>query len=150
MLTSKALHREEGSILPLIIGGCALALALILGVSTATSLYLERKRLLTIADGAALVAAQAFDLALTPQASSGGMPTPQLSASSVTAGARSYFASLPAAQLHGATLLAVSTPDARTAIVRVRAMWQPPVVSYFFPSGFPLEAESSARSVFSG
>lgn len=139
---------DQGSILPLIIGGCALALALALGVSTATSLYLERKRLLTIADGAALVAAQSFDLSLPPTPGAGGTLTPRLSAASVNAGASKYFASLTASTRHGATIAGVSSPDARTAVVRVRATWQPPVVSFFFPKGFAIEAESSARSVF--
>ena len=142
-------QRDDGSILPLIIGGCALALALILGVSTATSLYVERKRLLTIADGAALVAAQSFDVSLVPQASSSGLQ-PVLSSATVAAGARRYFDSVPAASLHGATHVAASTPESRTAVIRVRADWLPPVISYFFPRGFPLEAESSARSIFAG
>lgn len=140
---------DRGSILPLVIGCCVLALALILGVASATSLYVERKRLLSVADGAALVAAQSFDVSLVPQASSSGLQ-PVLSSATVAAGARRYFDSVPAASLHGATLVAASTPDARTAVIRVRADWLPPVISYFFPRGFPLEAESSARSIFAG
>lgn len=143
-------QRDDGSILPLIIGGCALALALILGVSTATSLYVERKRLLTIADGAALVAAQSFDLALAPKPGLESVATPQLSPTSVTLGAKKYLSSLTVSSLHGVSLVQATTSDSRTALVRVRAQWQPPVLSYFFPSGFPLEAESSARSVFTG
>jgi hypothetical protein len=143
-------RRDEGSILPLIIGGCALALALILGVSTVTSLYVERKRLLALADGAALVAAQSFDLSQPLKLSTGRVLTPQLSASSVFVGAKTYLSALTPSSLHGATLLSVSTSDARTAVVRVGAPWHPPVVSYFFPNGFPLEAEASARSVFTG
>ena len=144
------LRDDNGSILPLIIGGCALALALILGVSSATSLYLERKRLLTIADGAALVAAQAFDTSVPPQLTASGSPTPVLSRASVTAGAKLYFANLAPQSAHAVTLVAADSPDARTATVRVRGLWQPPVVSFFFPSGFAIEASSSARSVFSG
>lgn len=140
---------DEGSILPLIIGACALALALILGVSTATSLYVERKRLLSIADGAALVAAQSFDHTL-PLLTSPSGSTPQLSRTSVIAGASSYFTSLSSASLHEARLVSATTADARTAFITVQAQWQPPVISYFFPNGFPLEATSSARSIFTG
>ncbi len=141
---------DNGSILPLIIGGCALALALILGVSSATSLYLERKRLLTIADGAALVAAQSFDTSVPPQLTAFGSPAPVLSRASVTAGAKLYFANLAPQSAHAATLVEANSPDARTATVRVRGQWQPPVISFFFPAGFALEASASARSVFSG
>jgi hypothetical protein len=144
------IREDSGSILPLIIGGCALALALILGVSSATSLYLERKRLLTIADGAALVAAQAFDTTGLPALSATGLPTPVLSRASVSAGAKLYFANLAPQSAHAVTLVAADSPDARTATVRVRGLWHPPVISFFFPSGFALEASASARSVFSG
>lgn len=144
-----SVHSDQGSILPLVIGCCVLALALILGVASATSLYVERKRLLAVADGAALVAAQSFDLSLAPQAIGSGLQ-PVLSSATVVAGARRYFDSVPAATLHGATLVAASTPDARTAVIRVRAAWLPPVISYFLPKGFPLEVESSARSIFVG
>jgi hypothetical protein len=144
-----SLQSDQGSILPLVIGCCVLALALILGVASATSLYVERKRLLSVADGAALVAAQSFDVSLAPQSNASGVQ-PQLSNATVIDGARRYFSSVPAATLHGATLVAASTPDTRTAVIRVRAAWLPPVISYFFPSGIPLEAESSARSIFAG
>ncbi|MEN9752049.1 MAG: hypothetical protein RLZZ600_1096 [Actinomycetota bacterium] len=141
---------ENGSILPLIIGGCALALALILGVSSATSLYLERKRLLTIADGAALVAAQSFDTSIPPRLTTAGAMAPVLSPSSVVTGAQLYFANMPAQGSHSVLLVSATSPDARTATIRVRSQWQPPVISYFFPAGFALEATASARSVFAG
>lgn len=54
---------DRGSILPLVAGFGTLALAVVLLVSAATSLYLERTRLYTLADGAALAAAESFDLA---------------------------------------------------------------------------------------
>jgi len=53
---------DEGSIVPLVAGLGALCLALVLVVVSATSLYLERKRLFTFADTTALAAAEAFDL----------------------------------------------------------------------------------------
>lgn len=56
------LQSDEGSTIPLIAFFTALSLALILVVVAATSLYLERKRLYTLADGASLVGAEAFSL----------------------------------------------------------------------------------------
>ncbi|RII87142.1 hypothetical protein DZF98_16065, partial [Clavibacter californiensis] len=53
---------DEGSILPLVIASCALGLAVILMVSAASSLYLERARLFSLADAAALAGAESFDV----------------------------------------------------------------------------------------
>ena len=59
----KRIHsEEEGSSLILIIFAGLIGLAVILGTVAATSLYIERKRLFTVADGAALAAAEAFNL----------------------------------------------------------------------------------------
>ncbi|MCC6269748.1 MAG: hypothetical protein IT190_00550, partial [Microbacteriaceae bacterium] len=61
---------DRGSMLPLTIFYGFLSTVLILLVVAATSLYLERKRLFTLADGAALVAAEAFeldDVIMTPE-----------------------------------------------------------------------------------
>ena len=54
-LVSRGIRVEDGSTLLLTIFYAALALVLILLVVAATSLYLERKRLYTLADGASLV-----------------------------------------------------------------------------------------------
>ena len=61
-MTGRRIRDEDGSTLPLIIFYAALSLALILLVVAATSLYLERKRLFTLADGASLVGAESFSL----------------------------------------------------------------------------------------
>ena len=53
---------DTGSTLPLVLFYAALAIGLILVVVAASSLYLERKQLFTLADGAALVGAESFDL----------------------------------------------------------------------------------------
>ncbi|MEO5920555.1 MAG: pilus assembly protein TadG-related protein, partial [Pseudolysinimonas sp.] len=68
-MTRVSLRDEHGSTLPLICFYGALALLVTLIVASATSLYLERKRLFTLADGAALVGAESFELdevAMTP------------------------------------------------------------------------------------
>ena len=66
---------DEGSILPLTIFYGVLSLVLILLVVAATSLYIERKRLFTLADGAALVGAEAFPLDAVAPTASGYRPT---------------------------------------------------------------------------
>lgn len=133
--------------MPLLIGCCVLALALILGVVSATSLYVERKRLFSLADGAALVAAESYDLSSVPRVAGNGQPEPTLSGASVLAGAQTYLANTTSDDLHQVQLLSATTPDARTAVIRLRAPWHPPVLSYFFPAGFPLEVEAQARTI---
>ena len=59
---SHGLKAEDGSALLLTIFYGFLSLVLIFLVVAATSLYLERKRLFTLADGAALVGAESYAL----------------------------------------------------------------------------------------
>lgn len=139
----RRLSDDRGSVLLLIIGMTALALALIVGVMDATSLYLERKRLFTIADGAALVAAESFDPAL-------GLNDghPLLSDTSVRAATTDYLRHLSSQARHGAALDSTDTPDARTAVVTMRVLWHPPVISVFVPAGIPLTVTARARTVY--
>ena len=65
---------DEGSTLLLTIFYGFLSLVLVLLVVAASSLYLERKRLFTLADGAALVGAEAFDLTAVSLTPSGPRP----------------------------------------------------------------------------
>lgn len=143
----RTLRDDRGSILPLVAGYGALALAVVLLVSAATSLYLERKRLFTLADGAALAAAESFDLAdvrLTPE----GVLRPLLDDTSVRDAAAEYLAQAPAGGLTDLTLIAASTPDRLSAEVTLGAAWAPPLVSVFVPEGIPLQVTATGRSVF--
>ena len=145
--SGQPISSERGSILPLLIGCCVLALALVLGVISATSLYLERKRLFSLADGAALVAAESYDPSAGLPARAGSVPLLTLSDASVLSGARIYLANTSVDDQHNVRLVGANTPDARTAVIRVRTSWHPPVLSYFFPAGFPLEVEAQARTI---
>lgn len=141
-----ALTDETGSTLLLTIFFGFLSLVLILLVVAATSLYLERKRLFTLADGAALVGAEAFDLdsvAMTPDG-----PRPLLETSDVTRAVSGYLAAVP----HSFENLAVEraeTIDGRSATVQLSADWRPPVVSLLVPEGIRIDVTAVARSVFS-
>ena len=73
----RTLASDRGSIMPLTVFFAFLSLALILVVVAATSLYVERKRLFTLADGAALVGAEAFTIDSVTVTSSGPRPTLQ-------------------------------------------------------------------------
>lgn len=137
---------EEGSILPLIAVFTALAIALVLVVTAATSLYLERKRLYSIADGAALAGAESFplDRALT----AGEVPRPQLTDASVAGAARGYLDVATTSRVEQLRLERAGTDDGRTARVTLSGWWRPPVVTLFVPDGIRLEVTTTARSVF--
>ena len=109
---------DEGSILPLIFGFFAIALALILVATAATSLYLERSRLYTLADAGVREAASA------------------------------YLAAAAAGRNTTVALVAASAPDGRSAVVRLAEIWRPPFVGVFLPSGVRIEVEADARPVF--
>lgn len=140
------LRDDRGSILPLVVGYAALALALVLVGSAASSLYLEKKRLLVVADGAALVGAESFDLSGVSRGPDGVHP--QLSAAEVRAAVASYLAGDPAPQVDGLALDEATTVDGLSATVTVSALWRPPVVTVFVPEGIRVTATSSARAVF--
>lgn len=133
--------------LPLTIFYGFLSTVLIFLVVAATSLYLERKRLFTVADGAALVAAEAFDLDHVAMTAEG--PRARLTSSDVAAAAVGYLASVPTAQFDSLTLVRAETVDGRSATVQLSSYWRPPFVTVLVPEGVRLDVTAVARSVFS-
>ena len=141
---------DEGSTLILTIFYGFLALLLILVVVAATSLYLERKRLLTLADGAALAGAEAFDLgavAVTAEGS-GAVLRPSLSSADVRAAAEEYLAAAPHGRMEELMVSGAASVDGQSATVSLSAYWRPPVLAVLLPTGVPLEVTAVARSVF--
>lgn len=137
---------DEGSTLPLVIGVGALALILVLVVAAASSLYLERKRLLVLADGAALVGAEAFDLADVQLTT--GRPRIQLHPDDVRRDVEAYLAGNPIGEFDALELVQATTVDGVSATVTVAAAWRPPVLTLFVPDGMRVEASATARTVF--
>ena len=137
---------ESGSTLPLIIFFGFLCLVLILLVVSATSLYLERKRLFTLADGAALVGAEAFMLDEVELTELGVRP--KLTDAEVAVAVRSYVASVPATGFRGLTIERSETVDGRSATVTLSSWWHPPLMSPLVPEGLRIEVTSVGRSVF--
>lgn len=139
---------DDGSVLPLICFYGALALLVTLIVAAATSLYLERKRLFTLADGAALVGAESFDLthvAVTPHG-----PRPELRSAQVYSAVRAYLDGNPIGTFESLHLDEAATRDGRSAQVTVSAIWRPPVVTAFVPEGLRIDATAVSRTVFGG
>ncbi|RWR25841.1 hypothetical protein D8Y24_00735 [Agrococcus lahaulensis] len=137
-------REDDGSTLVLTMGFAALALALILAVTAATSMLIERRRLFTVADGAALAAAEAF--ALEQVRFDGAAAAPELADAAVDEAAAAW-ASRAAAGLDDVRVDGASA-DARSASVTVSSAWRPPVVSLFLPEGIRLDVTSTARAVF--
>lgn len=137
---------DDGSTLPLVAAFGALGLALVLVVSAASSLYLERKQLFTLADGAALVGAEAFDLDSLERTADGWRP--RLEPGEVATAVGQYLAAAPAGGFDGLAVEQATTVDGRSATVTLSAVWHPPVVTVFFPDGLRIESTASARSVF--
>jgi hypothetical protein len=141
------LCRDEGSTLPLIIFYAALSLVLVLLVVAATSLYLERKRLLTLADGASLVGAEAFNLDQVKLTAHGYRPT--LRSRDVASAVRDYLNDNPVEEFQSLHVDRAVSIDGRSATVELSAWWRPPVLSLLVPSGLRIDVTSVARSVFS-
>lgn len=137
---------DRGSILPLICFYGALALLVTLIAASATSLYLERKRLFTLADGAALVGAESFDLDDTTMTPEG--PRATLSDQAVRGAVGAYLASNPIGDFEALHLDDARSPDGRSAQVTVSAIWRPPVVTLFVPEGLRIDATAVSRTVF--
>lgn len=138
---------DRGSILPLTIFFGFLCTVLILIVVAATSLYLERKRLFTLADGAALVGAEAFDLddvTLTPDG-----PRAVLDSADVADAAAEYLALAPTSGIESLAIERAESVDGRSATVELSAYWRPPLITALVPEGIRIEVTAVARSVFS-
>lgn len=137
---------EDGSTLLLAIFYGALSLSLILVVTAATSLYLERKRLYSLADAAALVGAEAFELSSVDL--DAGEPTLTLRSPAVRASVTEFLEENPAGSFDALRLEDAASPDGKSASVTVSSAWRPPVLALFVPGGIRLEVTAVARSVF--
>lgn len=143
---TRNLRDDEGSVLLLTIFSAVLALAVILGVMAASSLYIERKRLFTVADGAATAAAEAFSLDTVTFVD--GRPRIYLTNDQVDAEARQYLSVASTTGSVPMHLVSAQSEDGRSATVTLAGQWYPPVVSMFFPHGLELTVSATARTVF--
>jgi hypothetical protein len=137
---------DSGSTLLLTIFYGFLATVLIFTCVAATSLYLERKRLFTLADGAALAAAEAFDL--DDVTAEGEQLRARLESGRVERAAREYLAAAGQNGFDELTLVSAASVDGRSASVSLRSTWRPPVLALMLPAGVPIEVTAVARSVF--
>lgn len=128
---------DDGSVLLLTLGYAVLALVLVFICVNATSLYIAQKRLDSLADGAALAAADGFVLTVVD-----GVPSADLTDAGVAEQAAQFVTAVGG----DAVLVAASTPDGVSARVSVAGAWHPPIVSMFVPEGVPLAATATSRN----
>lgn len=142
---------DDGQVLLLILVYCLIAVVLVTVVVSASAVHLDRKRLLAMADAAALDAADAVDLDAFYRhgaAPSTGVP---LTDSSVRRSVEEYVRlaggpeSFPAFTLGDST----GTTDGRTATVTLTARSRPPLltaVTAAHADGIPLRVTAHARA----
>lgn len=137
---------EAGSTLPLILVFFLIAGSFVAVTVGATALHLERLRLLTVADGAALAGAESFRVADVHVQGDGVVPT--LSDPTVTVEVRRYLADAGPGGFDGLTLGRATTTDGRSATVTLSADWHPPILSELLPLSLPVEVTSTAAAAF--
>lgn len=140
------LRDESGSTLPLIALYAVLAAALIVVVTAASSLYLERKRLFTVADGAALAGAEAWSFSVSAPGTDA--PAVEFDDASLRRAVEDYLAaSEAAAGFDGFRLVKVDSADGRGVAVALAARWTWPGAGGLVPVDVPLEVVATARSI---
>ena len=144
-LRRRLANDDGGSTLLLTIFYCFLGLSIVVVVASATTLYLERKRLFTVADGATLAAAEAWRLETVRL--DGDRLAIELDSAEVRAAASAYIAEA-AGDLDELELVRAASDDGRTATVTLRSVWHAPLHTELVPLAVPIEVTVTARSVF--
>ncbi len=132
--------------MPLIIGLFTIAVGFVVVAAAATSLHLEHLRLLTVADEAALAAAESFRVA--DVAVHGDAVVPSLTSAAVRAAVDEAVAGHGRGDLDALTVVEAATADGRSATVRLRAVWHPPILGPLLPAGLPVTVTSTAAARF--
>lgn len=147
---------DSGQVLVLAIGFVAVALALIATVAAVTSVQLERKRLLSVADAAAAYAAGTYDETLFHSnldrvGEETGNPAIVLTDASVAAGAQEYLDdSADAVSLRDVRLVSGTSPDGQTAVVELAGVARPALIGWLMDvlddgGGVRIVVEGAAR-----
>ncbi|MFI2563243.1 pilus assembly protein TadG-related protein [Paenarthrobacter sp. NPDC018779] len=138
-------EREAGQITVLTVGFLLLALVLASVVMAVSAVYVEHQRLLSLADGAALAAADTFR---PEDIGAQEVPGAFLVDERVVAAAGSYLIDIDAYASHDRLSVGPGTGSfaGGTAVVVLTAVAHPPVVSFLLPEGIRVEARSTSRS----
>jgi hypothetical protein len=144
---------DSGQILLLTLGYTVVALLLVSVIAGATAVHLQRKQLYSLADAAALDAADAVDGPAYYRAIAAGVDLERipLDDAGVRDAAQAYVVAAPgAARLDGVRVdPATGTPDGQSAVVVLTARARLPLVSIVLETwsgGIPLRAEATATA----
>lgn len=142
----RILDDEAGQVSVLIIGYLLVSLLVVTVVMAVSAVYIGHKKLLSVADGAALAAADSFSIDVV--SGRAAVPLPSLSRPAVQAATEAYVQRTGADGRFNALSIdpATGAPDGRTARVVLTAVVHPPVVSILVPAGIPITAVADARS----
>jgi len=146
---------DDGQVLLLVLVYALIAVALLTVVASASSIHLERKRLLALADAAALDAADAVDVdAFYREGTHPGSGVP-LTDASVRASVDRYVGLTGAAARFERFAVAptTGTPDGETAEVTFLSVARPPMLGSVlepFSGGVPLRVTARARTGLNG
>lgn len=139
-------RRDDGSVAPLVIVLFLVAVSFVAVAAGATALHLERLRLLTVADGAALAAAESFRVAdATVQ---GDEVVPALTGQRVSQAVDEYLADAAVPDLEGLRVVTAGSPDGRSARVVLTGTWRAPILHSLLPVALPVTVESTAAARF--
>ena len=146
-MTATHADDESGQVGVLIIGYLLVSLLVITVVLAISAVYIEHKKLLSAADGAALAAADNYSITVDA-AEGSSIPLPVLQDSGVEASASGYLVATGAATRFQELAVDPSTgaPDGRTARVVLTAVVRPPIANFLVPDGIPIVARSDARA----
>lgn len=144
---SRLKRNEAGQSMVLIIGMIAIALLAISVVFAATSVNIQARKLLSVADGAVAAAADNFELT----GSGKDVPTLHLEPTEVRHATEKYLADINATSgftdLH--VIGAGVESDSVTAHVRLGAVVHPPIIGWIVPNGISIHVDAYARTLLS-
>lgn len=137
---------EHGQITVLTIGYVLLALLLTSVVMAVSAVYIEHKKLLSVADGASVVAADSYTLG--QMETKAGTPSAVLNGGRVRTVVMDYLTQNDAFTRFDGLAIEPSTgsTDGSTAVVVLSAAVHPPIVNFLVPDGIAIRAESTARA----
>lgn len=143
-------QRDGGQVGVLIIGYLLISLLVVTVVLAVTAVYIEHKKLLSVADGAALAAADDYSIDVGAEGGRGGTtaPLPVLQGPGVEQSAAGYLAATGADTRFEQLSIdpATGAPDGRTARVVLTAVVRPPIINGLLPEGIPIAAQADARA----
>lgn len=141
-------HRDAGQVGILVIGYLLVSLLVLTVVLAVTAVYIEHKKLLSAADGAALAAADDYSIDIGTVGGTATTPRPTLRDAGVEESAEGYLAATGAGTRFEMLSIdpATGAPDGRTARVVLTAVVRPPIVNVLVPDGIPIVAQANARA----